>query len=243
VKSQTMSKKQTLEGTLVLGTEQGCGKTVLVAGLAMALSDAGFRVQAFKPLEFGVSGGFSHGQDQAYINKMTGQYILVETVRLASAWDMTVPTWNRLIEHCKTLQYPCILEGPGQVASAWRLSRDQLVDGLDVAQLLGFSILLVAKTGPDFFEKTRAALEFIRSRGQQAIGFVQVDTMTETLVDEDKNQAEKIMLSHHYGTPFLGHFPYSPSISVPTHRQGNLMRMTQDNIDLLPLQLGMGLTL
>src|SRR4051812_5438329 len=137
--------KKTLEGILVLGTDSGCGKTVVTAGLAKSLNEEGFRVQALKPLMFCKQGSFYQGLDQNYFNKITNQYILVETLYADSPWDVETPLWLKMLEQCKTLQYPCLLEGVGQVASPWRLGRDEVTDGLDVAKDLGLSILLVAK--------------------------------------------------------------------------------------------------
>lgn len=231
-----------LDGILVLGADSACGKTVITAGLAASLIESGFRVQAYKPLAFCPAVSLKQGQEQAYLNKITQQFIQAETLHLESPWDMTVPLWNRMLEQCKTLQYPCLLEGPGLVSTPWQLVNRQPVDGPDMAKDLGLPILLVARAEPDFVAKTRAALAYIQSKLGESLGFIRVQTMPDSQ-DADHGLQEAMMISQEYGVPFLGELPYSPSISVQGMQQGNLIRLVQDNIDLLPLQMGIGLTL
>jgi dethiobiotin synthetase len=227
------------EGLLVLGTEAGCGKTALITGLAASLNEAGLRVQALKPLEFCTDVSFHKGRDQAYLNKITQQYMQVETLHAASPWEVTPVLWNRMIEHCKSLQYPCLLEGVGSVATPWQISNGEIVDGVDVALLLKLPVLLVAKADGNFLEKTRHALSFLQDRQATITGFIRVQTE----LTSQSSEEEALLISQHYSVPFLGELPYSPSISVQTLQQGNLIRLTQENIDLLPLQMGMGLAL
>lgn len=239
--AQTLPKS-VLDGVLIVGTDRGCAKTVVTAGLAAAIGAAGFHVQALKPLAFCPDLSLNRNQDQAFLNKITQQYIQAETINAASPWEVSVPLWNKMLEQCKTLQYPCLLESPGQVASPWRITGHTIVDAPDVAKQLGLSVLLVAKAEETFFEKTRAALSFIQARGVESIGFVRVYTAPGDEQPED-SLSEVLLLTQHFGVPFLGELPYSPSISVSTLHQGNLLRLTQENIDLLPIQLGIGLKL
>lgn len=236
------SLTKTLEGMLVLGTDAGCGKTTVITGLAAALIESGFRIQTFKPLVFCQEASMSGNLDQMFMNKITQQYIQASAIQATSAWDLGMPLWNRMIEQCKTMQYPCILEGPGQVATPWQILNHKITDGIDIATQLGLPILLVAKTDPTFLEKTRTALSFLKQRSANIIGFIRVQT-TPPSRESDLNPNEPFLLSNNYTTPFLGDLPYSPSISVTTLQQGNLIRLIEENIDLLPLQIGIGLKL
>jgi dethiobiotin synthetase len=236
------SNAKTLEGILILGTDTACGKTVLTAGLAAAILEAGFRVQAYKPLVLCPDLSLKQGQDQAFLNKISQQFIQAETLHLPSPWEMTVPLWNKMLDQCKTLQYPCLLEGPGQVSSPWQLLNNQITDGLTIAKDLGLPVLLVSRAEEAFMAKTRAALTFMLHRQITPLGFVRVQTVpTGGPVDHAAHEA--LMLSQEFAVPFLGDLPYSPSISVSPIQQGNLVRLVQENIDLLPLQMGIGLTL
>lgn len=231
----------TLEGTLILGTDSGCGKTTVTAGLTAAIMTSGFRVQAFKPLVFCPEVALNPTQEQVFINKITQQYIHVDTITAPSPWELTMPLWNRMIEQCKQLQYPCFLEAPGQVATPWQILDGRITDGPDVAQQLGLSVLLVAEAGGDFLEKTRSALNFLHSRNIEPLGFIRVQTTPDSR--DLLSPQEPFLLAREQAVPFLGDLPYSPSISVAGLQQGNLIRLIQENIDLLPLQVGMGLTL
>lgn len=227
---------------LVLGTEAGCGKTVAIAGLAAALGVSGFRMQALKPLDFCEKHALNGHTEQQFLNKVTQQFIQAETIHAPSPWEVPPVLWNRIIEPCRSLQYPCLLEGPGQVATPWQIAQGRLFDSLDVARMLDLPILLVSRADTRFLEKTRSALTFIQSRGFTPLAFLAVETEASTRSQETFLQ-ETLLLSQHYTVPFLGLLPHSPSISVTLGQQGNLIRLTQENIDLLPLQMGIGLTL
>lgn len=229
-----------MDGLLVLGTDWQCGKTTLMTGLAAAFIENGLRVQALKLLAFGEETAFHRGQEQAFINQVTQQFIQADTFYAPSPEALTMPLWHKLIDTCRHFQYPCFVEGPGQVATPWQIVNGQITDGADVAKQLGLNVLLAAKAGPRFIEQTRSALSFLEAKGITPVGFIRVHTQPGTMPEDDN---DPVMISHQHATPFLGDLPYSPSISVPGMQQGNLIRLTQDYIDLLPLEMGIGLKL
>lgn len=231
---------QRLEGVLIVGTGYGCGKTSVTAGLAAALIENGFQVQAFKPLAFSEQISFTKGMEQNYINKVTQQYTPVETLYAPSAWDIPIPLWNKMIESCKQTQYPCLIEAPGQVATPWRIAQSTVTDATDIAKQLGISVLLVAQADEHFLEETRAALTFLKARDITPIGLIRIQTRSQK---EPPSPAEPLLIGQNFGIDFLGDLPYSPSISVAGQQQGNLVRLVQESIDLLPLQMGIGLKL
>ncbi len=237
--SQTL--RQTLEGMMIVGTDRGCGKTIVTAGLAAAIREAGFRVQALKPLSFCQESAIQRDPDQPFINKISQQYIQADTICAPSPWEVTIPTWNRIMEQCKNFQYPALIEAPGQVATPWQISAHKITDSLDICCQLDLSLLLVAQAGPDCLEKTRSALSFIQNRDLGPVGIICVETSPLDSQWEERTFSEMLLLSQSYETPYLGTLPHSPSISVSSLQQGNLLRLTQENIDLLPLQIGIGL--
>lgn len=232
----------TTDGILILGTRAGCGKTVVTAGLAAALGNTGFQVQAFKPLIFGQIKGLEYNLEQAFLQKIVPQYVAMETIQVVSPWDFPAPLWNKLLENCKSFQYPCLLEAPGSIATPWRIHSHQTTDALAVAESLGLRVLLVGNNGPSFLEEMQLALTFLQSRQMSTVGFIRTH-ITAHQPESLFSDAETLLLSQHFATPFLGDLPYSPSISVSGLQQGNLIRLTLDHIDLLPLQMGIGLTL
>ncbi len=229
-------------GLLILGTEADCGKTVITAGLAAAIQTLGFRVQAYKPLEFLPNVSLVRGLDQQFHNRITQQFLHAETALADSPWDVTASTWHKVIESLKALEFPGIIESPMQVGMPWRIQGQTLIDAVDIARQFNYPILLVGRAEPAFMARMRLALEYLQSRQMNVIGFIKnhVQTPVEAM---DAISAEAMLLAQHYTVPFLGEMPYSPSISVASRQQGNLIRLIQDNIDLLPIQFGMGLTL
>lgn len=236
-----MSSGVTVNGILVVGTDDSCGKTVATAGLALAMQESGFKVQVFKPLSFKPSVDGRVDFDQAFFNHLTQQYLPSEQLLAPNAWEVQVPQWNRMREQLYQLQYPAFIEAPGQVGTPWRIHQGQVLDATDFAKELGLSVLVVSELGSACFAKTRVALEYLRERGIDPIGFMTVGTQPQTL--EPNWEQEPLLLSRIAQVPFLGDLPYSPSIQVKNGQQGNLLRLTEEHIDLLPLQLGMGITL
>jgi dethiobiotin synthetase len=230
-------------GVLVLGSGTRCGKTVVTAGIAAALTESGFRVHALKPLSF-VSGSSPVYSDQLYLNQITRQFSTDDPIMVASPLDVTPLLWNRVIDACRTSPFPLLVEGPGQVSTPWRINaRQEVTDATDVAVLLGFPVLLVASAGTPFVAQTRLSLDWLYARQIEVIGFVRVCSASAEEVDGiAPDTMDPLLVSRLCGTPFLGDLPYSASISVSSGQQGNLIRLVETQIDLLPIQQGMGLT-
>ncbi len=229
-------------GLLITGTDAACGKTTLLAGLAASLTAEGFRVQAYKPLEFSAEVSFHRGQDQAYLNKITQQFISAETFTAPAANAVPQVLWNKLLDQCRSMQYPVLLEAPGQIATPWHISGSRLQDSVDMAEHLDMPLLITGRNDHTFLEKMRLALTFTAQRPVKILGFARVQTRPDT-GDTPLFDFSPVYLAQQFAVPFLGDLPYSPSISVESLQQGNLIRLTQENIDLFPLQVGIGLTL
>jgi dethiobiotin synthetase len=225
-----------MEGVMIVGSDRQCGKTVVTAGLACALAASGFHIQAFKPLGIGPAGD----EDQQYIDKITQQFSAGQTLKADSPHEVSTALWHRMMEQLKSTLYPCLIEAPGQVAMLWRMT-GQPVDALDIAQTLGLSVLLTTRADDCFMEKTRSALSFISGRGVSLLGFIAVQTQPGENAETIGQEA--FIVSQEFKTPVLGSLPYSPSIQVSLLQQGNLLRLVEENIDLLPLQMGMGIML
>lgn len=226
-------------GVLIAGASRQCGKTVVTTGIAAALGQSGVRVQAYTPLVFAKPTSLTARHEQLFINTVTGQYMASESLLADSAETVTVPEWNRLMETCGTFPYPVLLDCPGQIATPWAFIKNQLQDVANVAKSLDMPVLLVAKGDQTFLESTRLALTFLMAQGARPIGFIRVATQP-----EDRPEAwSALMVSQQFQLPFLGDLPYSPSVSVLAGQQGNLIRLTEESIDLLPLQYAMGVHL
>ena len=54
-------------------------------------------------------------------------------------------------------------------------------------------------------------------------------------------EQDVLFLRGHTDIPYLGEIAYSPSISVEALQQGNLCRITELGVDLLPIQQALNL--
>jgi dethiobiotin synthetase len=222
-----------IEGVLIVGTQPKCGKTVITAGLAAAMIEGGFQVQAIKPLEFLPGISLMRGHDQIYLDKITRAMQHTDTIHAASCHDVSNIDWNRVTDVSRKTAFPVLLECPGTVAAPLRFTGDLVLDVVDFAKALGISILLVTPKSDQLVGQMAAALAYLNERQADIMGWVGVETST---TKAPYWETESLYLSHQYRLHCLGVLPYSPSISVEGLQQGNLIRLTEMSIDLLPLQ-------
>ncbi len=226
-------------GLVVAGAGTRCGKTVACAGLAGAMGALGFRVQAIKPFVFEPRVALRHGHDQAFFDKVQPPLQAVEVFSAESAFSAGLLQWNRLLETCRGMAYPYILEYPGTVATPLRFADDEALDAVDVAQALGVPLLVAVAKQPDLIGAMLPVLNYLWYKDAASVGWVAVETAPSHLLNWED---EIIYLSRQHPIPYLGEIAYSPSISVEALQQGNIIRNTESGIDLLPLQQALGVT-
>src|SRR5690606_12960181 len=160
----------------------------------------------------------------AFLTQVTQQMLPVETLHVQSPWEVSPITWARWLEPCKNLQYPCLFEAPGQVASPWQIHQGVVTDACDAAHMLKLSVILLGRSGPQFPAQTREAMTYLFARKVHPAGFIRVIPHEQA---SPPDPAEALLISQITGVPFLGDLPYSPSISVEQMRQGNLIRLVE----------------
>lgn len=226
-------------GLVVAGVGPRCGKTVACAGLAGAMSALGFRVQAIKPFAFEPPVALRPGHDAQFFEKVLPPLQAVELFSAESAFAVGPLQWNRLLETCRGMAYPYILEYPGTVASPLRFAEDEAQDAVDLAQALGLPLLLVVARQPDIIGAMLPALNYLWHKDATTVGWLAVETSPAHLPHWEE---EVLYLSRQHPIPCLGEIAYSPSISVEALQQGNIIRTTESGVDLLPLQQALGVT-
>jgi dethiobiotin synthetase len=227
-------------GLIVTGTHPKCGKTIACAGLAGVLNELGFHAQAMKPLAFQPRVSLRKGYEQAFFDRVIPPWQMVDVLTAEAPRDVTPVSYQRLLEICRKRVYPYLLESPGNAATPIRFSPTELLDSADLAQALGLQMLVVTSKQPDIIGALAPVFAYLWSRDAKVAGWLAVETSPVETPDWDN---EILYLRAQYDVPFLGEIPYSPSISVETLQQGNLLRSTEMGVDLLPIQQALELLL
>lgn len=226
------------KGVLIAGTGARCGKTVAAAGLAGVLNELGFRIQAVKPLSFIPKVSVRGEHDNLFFQKILPPLENVETIAAESPATLTPIDGQRLVEGCGKRVYPYLLETPGGLASPLKLGPGQLLTAVDLAKALNLPLLLVTPRQPDLLGALLPAFAYLEAQQADCIGWLSVETAPVQVPDWEE---QVFYLSQARPVPYLGEIAYSPSISVEALQQGNLLRTTEQGLDLFPLQQALDL--
>lgn len=165
---------------VVTGTGTEIGKTLVAAGVARALSDAGFDVRAIKPVESGISEMEPDEEDGAILARAARQAEPPRAfVRLSAALappaaadlegvELDLDDLVRWIEESAADAEVALVEAAGGVLSplTWSAS------GRDLARTLGAHALLVAPDRLGVLTHTLTALEALEGAGVPLLGVV-----------------------------------------------------------------------
>lgn len=218
---------------MVVGTSARCGKTVACAGLAGAMAQLGFRLQAFKPLGFTPKLSITSARETLFFNKVLPPVEASETIWAESAHQTTVKHWQRVMELCQKRNFDFILEAPGQLASPLRYVQGEAFDATDWSQMLQTPLLIVTSKQPEVIAVMATAFSYLWRKNAVALGWIAVECAPVHLPNWE---TDVLYLTQQYQAPYLGEIAYSPSISVEACQQGNLIRTTETGVDLLPIQ-------
>src|SRR5262249_31521233 len=115
-----------------------------------------------------------------------------------------------------------------------------------IASELGMPVLLVAKYAQEALDKLIVSHAFLKARGAQVMGTLTVECDRQSGVEAEAGMSLDqlgLALFAQTQTPYLGNIRFSPSISVPEVNQGNLIKMTSGDVDLLLLMKALNLGL
>lgn len=165
-----------MRGFFITGTDTGVGKTLVAAGLAMALSERGLRVVALKPVSCGPD-------DDAALLELGARSGLPPAmrnpVRLAAP---AAPSVAARLEG-RRISLPELLEGVRVAARGFDLALVEGAGGLlvplsrdamiaDLAGALGLPVVVVARAGLGTVNHTMLTLEALAARSLPVAGLV-----------------------------------------------------------------------
>ena len=179
----------TVRGVFITGTDTGVGKTAVASALIRHLRQLGLRAGAYKPAvsgaEFTVTGEPVWGDAQQLskalnrldipLVRISPQCFLaplappdaarVEGRQVDSSLLVDGAAWWQ--NHCDWL----VIEGAG----GWLSPLSETASNADVAQRLGFPVLVVGRLGLGTINHTRLTIESVRARGLKVAGVVLSD--------------------------------------------------------------------
>lgn len=235
---------------LIVGSEFGCGKTVFMCGLAGALREEGFSTRVVRPLVLKTNKNVE--SESAFLSTV-GQTPLHSPITLPegllssgeSNWQDTVfvtenVTQLTLVEMPGGAASPVCFEGTNKrtISNQWR-------DCADLSAELMQPCIVIAKHQFDSIERLITTCSYLQARGLEVIATATVETDPDagaTLERQSTRADFSLGLNERTGIPFLGCIKFSPSISVHRVCQGNLIKMTETGLDLLPLMKALNLT-
>jgi dethiobiotin synthetase len=235
------STEDNLLGLTILGTEFGCGKTVLITGLAALLNEQGFQAEAIKPVVCGPQQAWQ--TELSFISTITHMPLDYQPIVFRPGVGMDRNSWRKATHAKRRSSKLTLVETPGSCGTPL-IFEEQLTnaqgsawqDSCDLALEIGFPCILVAKHNEELLEKLSVCSQFIKAKALELIGLITVEVtegeggkLEELLT---RTQIELLLLGKTQ-IPYLGCIKYSPSISVPHVKQGNLIKSTSAGLELL----------
>lgn len=223
-------------GLVVLGSEPGCGKTVVTAGLTGALQEEGFQARAIKPVLIGDRRACQ--AELEFLASVSHTPLDYSVHFLASVGSLTNSAWSESLRFCRSGAEVTVVEMPGSCATPLFGARGRWTDSADFAAELKWPCLVVARAGDDAMEKLLLNTVYLQSRGLTVIALVTVETGADFSPTPERRpgwEIPEIALQERTGAPFIGCLKHSPSISVPRVNQGNVIKTTSACLDLLPV--------
>jgi dethiobiotin synthetase len=224
----------------ILGTEFGCGKTILMSGLSALLREQGFTVAAKKPVLIGSKR--EREAERAFISSISRTPPSISSIEIERGATLTKQQWLQAVNAGKLGTLFSLIELPAGLATPlsfdWQGASNGAYwrDSTDLAKEFGAFCLLVAKHNDDAIEKLTLSASYAQKKGLELLGLATVETSE----NQGRNlelifPRDKVELSLHSvtGVPYLGCVKYSQSISVGNINQGNLVKMTGGGIELL----------
>ncbi|HEY9870899.1 MAG TPA: dethiobiotin synthase [Candidatus Obscuribacterales bacterium] len=227
-------------GLVVVGTEPGCGKTVVATGLAAVLQEEGFAARAIKPILIGQSQECQ--AELSFMSSITRTVLDYPTHLMRAPGLLSSFGWAEALRVCRSGTQCTIVELPGSAATPLTSADGNWKDNADLVKELDWPCLVVTCAGPDAMEKLLLNTVYLQSRGATVVALVTVETGSDFSPPRQGGRVElapagvpEIALQERTGVPYIGNLRYSASISVPRVNQGNLIKTTSACLDLLPV--------
>jgi len=225
----------------VTGTDTGVGKTVVAAGLALVLRDAGFDVGVMKPVVTGCRSrrGKFVSEDVEYLVSACGcdderdlvsPYMLREPLapEVAAGLQNVRIDIRKIIRAFGALRRRhdvLIVEGAGGlfVPIKPKYFMIELVTAMSVP------LIVVARPGLGTINHTLLSCEVARAREIDVVGVV-INNYAERPSLAERTNPD--VLRRYARAPLLGIMPHLPGVSVEERKYGRLSQTTEDSIDV-----------
>jgi dethiobiotin synthetase len=244
-----MSKKA--DGVFITGTDTEVGKTLIAAGLAVALQDQGIDVGVMKPLESGAPcfestpiprDAFylkeiaSVQDDLTLINPYCFQAPLAPGVAAEKEGvEIDLQRITKAYEELKGRHGFMVVEGAGGllVPIAKRTLLPELV------KLLDLPLLLVARTSLGTINHTLLTLSYCQQEGLDVKGLIMSKSTPDADPAEDSNPQ---IIAQFSEVPILGTFPFLRDYAGVKGNRDFLTQIFNEHIDIEGLLKQLGLT-
>ncbi|SFJ26360.1 dethiobiotin synthase [Thermoflavimicrobium dichotomicum] len=227
------------KGLFITATDTGVGKTVVTAGLALALQEKGYKVAVMKPVQSGNLREDPAG-DGMCLKQWTRSSEPIERIVLyhftlpvapgvAAEKEGQVIELEQILRSYQDLaaQYDIVLvEGAGGLLVP--LGRNWTV--ADLAKAMELPLLIVARPNLGTVNHTALTALWAKQKGLHPVGVV-INGWSEELLAEDPSVAENPQwMEQLAGIPVLGKMPWLSELTTETIREAS-----QRSIDLQPL--------
>ena len=228
------------KGIFVIGTDTEVGKTVVSAGLMHLLLSNKYKAAYFKPVASGevMLGGVYQSTDASFIKTVSGFAEDQKNITPFSFKNAVAPHFASRLEGRSidlavikdTMQYlknsyeMIIAEGAGGLAVPLN---DQGFMQYDLIRELGFSCLLVARTGLGTINHTLLTLRFAQSAGLKIKGIV-LNGHGQTPTETDNIETIRKLS----GIPAIFTVPALDGVDTEKLQPGNIRDVFESTIDI-----------
>lgn len=227
-------------GLIIIGTEQGCGKTLVTAGIAAAVRELGYSTRALKPL---VLGSRKRSESElSFISSVAQTPINYPILFLDRPISIHQTNWHKTILLSRAANTLTVLELPGGCATpvcfdetnSGRLSTTWR-DATDLVLEFKLPCVLVAKHQSDAVERLVSCNYYLTGKGATVLGLVTSETQPDAGVELESRQTRSDFVAGllaRTGVPYLGCLKFSPMVSVPRANPGNVVKLVSVSLDL-----------
>jgi dethiobiotin synthetase len=239
------------DGVFITGTDTDVGKTLIAAGLVVALQDHGIDVGVMKPLESGALCFESAPipKDAFYLREIAG---VQDELGLINPYCFRAPLApgvaaelegvkvdlqriKEAYEELKGRHQFMVVEGAGGLLVP--IAKGTLLP--ELIKVLDLPLLLVARSSLGTINHTLLTLSCCQGKGLDVMGFIISKSTTDVDRSDENNP---FIISQFNGTPFLGSLPYLKDYAGVKGNRDFLAQIFTHHIDMERLLKALGLT-
>lgn len=247
---QSSKKKKPTDCLAIVGTGAGCGKTVVLAGVAGALREQGFKTRAVKPIV--LSQNPASESELSFISTVSHTPRGYHQIFLENLSSMRESAFLNAINQNRDGEILTLVELPGGAATPVYFddadAGSKVIEWLDTANMVrkaNLPCILVSRHASDAIEQLVLNAYYLTMQRVAVVGLVTVETgagMGAEIENRMRREDFAMALFSRTGVPYLGCIKYSMSVSVPSCNQGNLLRLTTAGLDLLTVMKALNLS-